>query len=100
MYMDYAENYSCVTSNEVQTAYFNKKQVSMLTVYVYMSYEDQGVTGQSYVILSDDTRHEKSGSVYASYKKLNKAIEEKFPSRSLTYVCTDGCAGVLCKTYD
>ena len=91
-YMDYAENYACVTAQEVQIAYFNKKQVSMLTVYVYMSLEE-GVTGQSYVILSDDTRHEISGSVYASYAKLSKLLDEKFPSRKKTIMVTDGCAG-------
>ena len=92
IYQDFAENYSCVTSNEVQTAYFNRKQVSMLTVFVYMSTEDQGIVSQSYVILSDDTRHEKSGSVYASYQKLCNVLDEKFPTRNKTIMVTDGCA--------
>ena len=65
----------------------------MLTVYVYMSTEDQGIVGQSYVVLSDDTRHEKSGSVYASYCKLCNVLNEKFPLRNKTIAVTDGCAG-------
>ena len=33
IWMDYAENYACVSQDEVQQAYFRKCQVSMLTIY-------------------------------------------------------------------
>ena len=94
IWMDYAENYACVSQNEVQQAYFKKLQISMLTVYVYMLVNGQ-VKEQSYVVLTDDCRHEKTPSVWASYKKLVVKLDELFPARTRTILVTDGCAGNL-----
>ena len=90
--MDYAENYSCVSQNEVQKAYFRKVQISMLTVYVYMMVQSE-LKEQSYVVLTDDTRH-KTPAVYSSYQKLNMKLDKMFPPRSHTIIMTDGCAGI------
>ena len=90
--MDYAENYSCVSQNEVQKAYFRKVQISMLTVYVYMMVQSE-LKEQSYVVLTDDTRHE-TPAVYSSYQKLNMKLDKMFPPRSHTIIMTDGCAGI------
>ena len=84
----------CVSQNEVQQAYFKKLQISMLTVYVYMLVNGQ-VKEQSYVVLTDDCRHEKTPSVWASYKKLVVKLDELFPARTRTILVTDGCAGNL-----
>ena len=64
----------------------------MLTVYVYMKVNGI-VKEQSFVVLTDDTRHDKTGSVWASYEKLSKKFDELFPARTHTIFATDGCAG-------
>ena len=64
----------------------------MLTVYVYMKVNGI-IKEQSYVVLTDDTRHDKTGSVWASYEKLSKKFDESFPPRTHTIFATDGCAG-------
>ena len=64
----------------------------MLTVYVYMKVNGI-IKEQSYVVLTDDTRHDKTGSVWASYEKLSKKLDESFPPRTHTIFATDGCAG-------
>ena len=92
IWMDYAENYACVSQDEVQQAYFRKCQVSMLTVYVFMTVNGV-VKEQSYVVLTDDTRNAKTGSVWASYEKLQMKLNEQFPARTHTVIVTDGCAG-------
>ena len=51
------------------------------------------VKEQSFVVLTDDTRHDKTGSVWASYEKLSKKFDESFPPRTHTIFATDGCAG-------
>ena len=90
--MDFAENYSIKTQNEVQNAYFRKKQISILTIYVYMQVGDQ-LKEQSYVALTDDVRHAKTATVYTSYRKLQAILDDKFPQRVFSYILSDGCAG-------
>ena len=64
----------------------------MLTVYCYMLVDGK-VKEQSYVVLTDDTRHAKTASVWASYKKLSVRLNDSFPARSHTVLVTDGCGG-------
>ena len=66
----------------------------MLTVYCYMLVDGK-VKEQSYVVLTDDTRHAKTASVWASYKKLSVRLNDSFPARSHTILVTDGCGGSL-----
>ena len=91
--MDFAENYSIKTQNEVQQAYFKPQQVSILTIYVYIQVEDQ-LKEQSFVCLTDDTRNAKTPTVYTGYKKLQVLLDEMFPRRIFTNILTDGCAGI------
>ena len=71
--------------------YFRKKQISILTIYVYMQVGDQ-LKEQSYVALTDDVRHAKTATVYTSYRKLQAILDDKFPKRVFTYILTDGSA--------
>jgi hypothetical protein len=59
--MDFAENYSCKSVEEIQTAYWNQTGVTLHPVVVY--YRKNGETQhKSYVVVSDEMSHSPSTS--------------------------------------
>lgn len=88
--MDYAENYSVVNQDEVQQAYFRNKQVSMLGVGIKY-HKDQEIKHQSFVILSNDTRHD-TAAVYTGYQKIQNWIQSEVPEVKHVHIVSDGCA--------
>jgi peptidyl-tRNA hydrolase len=66
--MDFAENYSCKSVEEIQTAYWNQTGVTLHPVVVY--YKKNGETQhKSYVVVSDEMSHSPS-TVHAFIDKL------------------------------
>ena len=57
--MDFAENYSCRSLDEVQTAYWNQTSVTLHPVVVYFR-TDEKLMHKSYVIVSDEMGHSAS----------------------------------------
>ena len=57
--MDFAENYSCRSLDEVQTAYWNQTAVTLHPVVVYFRTDEQ-LMHKSYVIVSDEMGHSSS----------------------------------------
>ncbi|KAJ8685967.1 hypothetical protein QAD02_021760 [Eretmocerus hayati] len=52
-HFDFAENWTILQKNEIQSAYWKKEQLSVFTAVCYF----KGTT-QSFVIISDDTTHD------------------------------------------
>lgn len=83
--MDFAENYSCKSVEEIQTAYWNQTGVTLHPVAVY--YKKNGETQhKSYVVVSDEMSHSPS-TVHAFIDKL--IPELKLLSPELIYSLLD-----------
>lgn len=58
--MDYSQNFSSVTQDEVQSAFFSRRQISVFTAIAYV--------GQSppkpFIIVNDDIQHQKEQVIY------------------------------------
>ena len=66
--MDFTENFSCVSADEVQSAYWNQGSVTLHPVVVYYKENDM-LKHINYVFVSDDFGHN-IGLVYAILKQL------------------------------
>lgn len=58
--MDFAENYTCQTSEEVQSGYYDKPAVTLHPTVVYYKYVDGNLVNKSFVMLSDKLQHTSS----------------------------------------
>jgi len=72
--MDFAENFICMSADEVQSAYWNSAAVTLHPVVVYFK-EEGSLKHKNYVIVSDDHGHN-IGLVYAILKDLVSQIKE------------------------
>lgn len=68
--MDFAENYMCQASEEVQSAYWNASMVTTHPAVSYMSLEEK-IEHTSRVFVSDKLRHN-SGTVFAIMKLISE----------------------------
>lgn len=55
--MDFAENYSCKTNEEVQRAYWNSQIVTLHPSVVYFTGEEGKLNHKSFVFVSDESSH-------------------------------------------
>lgn len=67
--MDYSENYSTVSSNEIQSAYFAKRQISIFTAIAYVG-QNEPIT---FLIGNDDINHAKD-QVWLYQKKILSSL--------------------------
>ena len=57
--MDFSEDYNCRSQDEVQSAYWNNISVTLHPVVVYyINNLDEDLTVKSYVIVSNESRHD------------------------------------------
>lgn len=83
---DFAENYKCVSQDEIQSAHFHQQPVAIFTVCAW-----SGDKKISKVCISDDTTHSKF-SVYKFLQLTIADLKKSFPSLSTVKVFSDGCA--------
>ena len=77
--MDFAENYSCVTQNEVQAAHWGHEQVTIHPTVAYYKCKDDGcdqVVTESLIFISEDKIHD-SHAVNTFTKIANEHLKEK-----------------------
>lgn len=93
--MDFAENYSCISQNEVQAAHWGHEQVTIHPTVAYYKHTNEGydqVVTESIIIISDDTTHD-AHAVHAFTKAANEHLEQ---SRGLNIrkeiQMSDGCS--------
>ena len=67
--MDFAENYTCQSLEEVQSAYWNASMVTLHPAIAYYRSEDGQVSYKSRVFISDELGHN-SATVFAFIKEL------------------------------
>ncbi|XP_053389868.1 uncharacterized protein LOC128552829 [Mercenaria mercenaria] len=58
--LDFAENYSCKSLEEVQSAYFNQTSVTLHPMVVYYRSDDGTLQHKSFIIVSDEMAHRSS----------------------------------------
>lgn len=85
--MDYSQNFSTTTQNEVQSAFFAQRQISIFTAVAYVGQKSP----VSFVIVNDDISHAKE-QVWYYEKTIIKHLKENQTDIKLVRFCSDGCA--------
>lgn len=75
--VDFAENYSCSYQDEIQTAHWGQEQVTLFTVSVWTKAKSNS---DSYVIVSEDTDHDKKSLTAFLWHVINCLVKGKHPS--------------------
>jgi hypothetical protein len=88
VWMDLAENYSCVSLEEIQSAYWNATAISLHTMVVYSNSNGNSTRVQSYVAVSDVMSHNAS-SVYTILKKLVSLLKKEHPNLQAIHYLSD-----------
>ena len=86
--MDFAENYSCSHSSEIQSAYYSKPQVTLHPVVVHYNTTNNAITHKSFVFTSDVTTHD-SAAVIAVIGMLIPELKAIDPNLSCVHYVTD-----------
>ena len=83
--MDFAEDYHCQNTDEVQNAYFGAANVTIFPVVTYYRPElSDDLSVQSFAIISDEQNHDASA-VYAFLQKLLPNVKELIPEVSQAF---------------
>ena len=85
--MDFAENFSCRSLDEVQTAYWNQTSVKLHPVVVYFK-ENDTLAHKSFVVVSDEASHSAS-TVCAFTDSLMPRLKEIDPDVRVLHYWTD-----------
>lgn len=87
--MDFAENYSCVIQDSIQSHYFVRPQVTIHPFVIY--YKDKSsIKVLNFVVIADIKKHNTT-SVYAFQTKLISRLKNKFPELEKIIYLSDGC---------
>ena len=89
--LDFSENYTCTSMEEVQSAYWNQSMVTLHPVVIYYkSIEDGKETlhHKSFTIISDELSHTAS-TVFAFLKQLLPLIKVELPSMKFIHYVSD-----------
>ncbi|XP_041456271.1 uncharacterized protein LOC121408727 [Lytechinus variegatus] len=90
--MDFAENYTCVPLEEIQSAYWTQESVTIHPIVAYFrdgSTESSNLIHKSFVAVSDEKGHN-SSMVIAILKKVVPRLKELIPNLSKIHYWTDG----------
>ena len=85
--MDFAENYSCKSLEEVQSAYFNQASVTLHPIVIYFNTE-YGIDHKSIIIVSDELGHN-STTVLTFVDKIIPIVQDIDPEASTIHYWTD-----------
>lgn len=85
--IDYAENYTAVHQDEIQSAHFSHQQTTIFTAVAWT--KDDLV--RSYAIISDDLSHNKY-SVWAMLELLFQELKREIQNLRTVKIFSDGCA--------
>ena len=86
--MDFSENFSAKSQNDVQQAFFGKKQIALFTAVGWIGAEKKKAT---FVMANDDTTHSKQ-QVFYYMKLIVKELKEINPQLDYVRFVSDGAA--------
>lgn len=85
--VDYSENYSAKTQHEIQSGYFDRRQISLFTAVAYIGPKGH----ESFLLASDDIAYNKD-QVYCYLKIIFNFITKKNGPISEVKIFSDGAA--------
>ena len=88
---DFAENFTFVIQDEIQSYHWSKQQATLHPVVIYFKVNSELLKHQSFCFISDDLHHDTS-MVYVIQKVFLCYVKEHFPSISKIEYFSDGCA--------
>ena len=86
--IDFAENYLCVHQNEIQSAHWNYKQVSVHPCVLQYKQDQKAITEYK-VFLSDDLNHDAAFAKHAMQKGITHLRQKGI---SKFFIFSDGCS--------
>lgn len=86
--LDFAENYTFIIQDEVQSSYFNSKQATLHPLVVYSSNSAQA---KCYSIISDCLNHDTT-TVHTFLSRFIPMLLEDFPGTTKVHYFSDGAA--------
>ncbi|KAJ8048415.1 hypothetical protein HOLleu_00724 [Holothuria leucospilota] len=86
--MDFAENYTCVPLEEVQSGYWNQEGVTLHPMVMYYRDENQTLKHHSFVAVSDDKNHNAT-TIFSIVKDLVPRLVKIVPSLKRVHYWTD-----------
>lgn len=92
--IDFAENFSLVSQDEIQSAHWNNESVTIFTACAWLS----NGCKESMAIVSDELSHDKY-SVWIFLKKIVQELKKKYPSLNKMKIYSDGCAAQFKNRY-
>ena len=78
LHMDFAENFTCQSLDEIQTVYWNATPVSIHPIDAYVKQQDETPFYRNFVFISDVLNHN-STAVFAILQKAVPVIKSIFP---------------------
>ena len=96
---DFAENYSYVVQDEIQSFHWENKQATMHPFVAYRRNEDGTLEHRNICVVSDSTQHS-TVTVFAFLKVVIEFLKQEFPSVKKIHYFTDGCAGQYKNKYN
>ncbi|KAJ8047468.1 hypothetical protein HOLleu_06474 [Holothuria leucospilota] len=87
--MDFAENYTCVPLEEVQSGYWNQEGVPLHPMVMYYRDENQTLKHHSFVAVSDDKNHNAT-TIFSIVKDLVPRLVKIVPSLKRVHYWTEG----------
>ena len=91
--VDYSENFSLIDQNEIQTAHWSRRQLSLFTTYLWTNSIDQ-----AFVIVSNDITHNKF-TVSQCLERVFKRAKSLVPSLNEVVMFSDGSASQFKQRY-
>lgn len=87
--IDFAENYACSYSAEIQSAYYSKDQITIHpAVFHFKSDGSDKLEHKSIVLLSDETEH-KTPTIFAFIRRIVSWIKENRPDVTTVFYVSD-----------
>ena len=86
--VDFSENYSCRHQDEIQAAHWNYEQVTLFPIALWM--KDYGKGPKSFVIVSDELKHDKMSVAVFITMAIQKFVKEKNPNIKKVCIFSDG----------
>lgn len=94
LHMDFSENFSVAAQDEIQSAFFKRKQISIFTAVGYVGTQDK----ISFAIINDDTKHQKE-QVFYYIKLIIGILCSTYQDLEYINFITDGCAAQFKNKY-
>ena len=91
--MDFSENYTASYQDEIQSAHWHQKQITVFTAVLWIAERCE-----SYAIISDSLDHNKEA-VCAFLCKILDDVQEKYPAIKKIHIFTDGAASQFKNKY-